>query len=129
MSEADLNALSKRVLDAAFAVHTSLGPGLLEASYFACLLYELRKRGISVQTEVNLPVVYDGQKLLEVGYRIDMLVEDELILEIKATEGIATVFRAQLLGYLRHSGRRLGLLLNFNEVSMRDGIVRIVNRL
>jgi len=129
VTEAELNELSKRVLDAAFAVHTALGPGLLEASYFSCLVYELRKRGIPVETEVSLPVVYDGQKLLDVGYRIDILVAKELILEIKATEGIAVVHRAQLLGYLRHSGRRLGLLLNFNVVSMKDGIVRIVNRL
>jgi len=108
------------------AVHTQLGPGLLEASYFACLHYELRKRGMSVQTEVSVPVVYDGCKLLDVGYRIDMLVEVELIVEIKA---IAPVHRAQLLGYLRHSGKRLGLLLNFNVTSLRDGIVRQVNRL
>jgi GxxExxY protein len=111
------------------AVHTQLGPGLLEASYFACLHYELRKRGMSVQTEVSVPVVYDGCKLLDVGYRIDMLVEVELIVEIKAIEAIAPVHRAQLLGYLRHSGKRLGLLLNFNVTSLRDGIVRQVNRL
>ena len=115
------------MLAAAFVVHTELGPGLLEASYFACLLYELRKRGLRVETEVSLPVVYDGQKLLDVGYRIDMLVEGELILEIKATEGIAAVHRAQLLGYRKHSGKRMGLLLNFNVTSMREGIVRQVN--
>ena len=128
MTPEELNGLSKRVLDAAFAVHTELGPGLLEASYFACLEYELRKRGMQVETEVNLPVIYDGHRLLDVGYRIDMLVEGELILEIKAIDAIAPVHRAQITGYLRHSKRRLGLLLNFNVASMRDGIVRVVNR-
>ncbi len=129
MNEADMNALSRNIIDAAYAVHTQLGPGLLAASYFACLLYELRNRGMSVQTEVSVPVVYDGCKLLDVVYRIDMLVEVELIVEIKAIEAIAPVHRAQLLGYLRHSGKRLGLLLNFNVTSLRDGIVRQVNRL
>ena len=129
MTAEELNALSKRVLEAAFAVHSELGPGLLEGSYLACLKYELQKRGLRVETEVNLPVVYDGRKLMDVGYRIDMLVAGELILEIKATEGVSEVHRAQLVSYLKHSGKRLGLLLNFNVVSLRDGIVRRVNRL
>jgi GxxExxY protein len=124
-----LNGLSKRVLDAAFAVHSELGPGLLESTYQACLLYELRKRGMDVKTEVAVPVIYDHANLVDVGYRLDMLVEGELVLEIKAVEGIAPMHRAQLLTYLRHSRRRLGLLINFNEPHLRDGICRMVNRL
>lgn len=125
----ELNGLSKRVLDAAFAVHTALGPGLLESTYCACLLYELRKRGMAVQSEVPLPVVYDNVKLVNVGYRVDFLVEGELILEIKSMDGITPMHKAQLLTYLKHSGSRLGLLLNFKEPLLRDGICRMVNRL
>ena len=124
-----LNALSKQVLDAAFAVHTELGPGLLESTYVACLKAELESRGLRVQTEVPCPVVYKGRKLAEIGYRIDLLVEGQLVIEVKAVEAIAAVHRAQLLSYLRHSGLRLGLLLNFHSVLLKDGIVRQVNRL
>jgi GxxExxY protein len=124
-----LNELSKRVLDAAFEVHTSLGPGLLESTYTACLKYELEKRGFAVKAEVPVPIVYDGQKLLDVGYRIDLLVNNELVIEVKALEAIAPVHQAQLLSYLKHSRRRLGLLLNFNVTHLRDGIYRRVNGL
>ena len=125
----ELNALAKQVLDAAFAVHTQLGPGLLESSYTACLKYELEKRGLEVRAEVPVPVVYDGQKVVDVGYRIDLLVAGELVIEIKAIEVIAPVHQAQLLSYLKHSQRRLGLLLNFNVLHLRDGIYRRVNGL
>ena len=121
-----LNQLSKAVLDAAFAVHSELGPGLLESTYKACLAYELSKRGVHVLPEVPVPVVYDGKKLADVGYRVDLLVENELIIEVKSVEAVHT---AQLLSYLRLSKRRLGLLLNFNVVHLRDGIYRRVNRL
>ncbi len=127
MDEAALNTLSKQVLDAAFAVHTALGPGLLEAAYKACLLAELRSRGLHVESEVPVPVVYQGEKLADIGYRIDLLVERELVIEIKALEAVAPVHKAQLLSYLRLSGRRLGLLINFNVESLRDGIVRKIN--
>ncbi len=129
MNEAELNALSKVVLDAAYAAHTALGPGLLESTYSACLKYELEKRGLTVRAEVPVPIVYDGQKLVDVGYRIDLLVSNELVIEVKALEAIAPVHEAQLLSYLKHSQRRLGLLLNFNVTHMRDGIYRKVNRL
>jgi GxxExxY protein len=129
VSEAELNALSKRVLDAAFAVHTALGPGLLESTYTACLKYELEKPGLEVRAEVPVPIVYDGHKLMDVGYRIDLLVNGELVIEVKALEAIAPVHHAQLLSYLKHSKRRLGLLLNFNVEHMRDGITRKVSRL
>jgi GxxExxY protein len=129
VDEAELNGLSKQVLDAAFAVHTALGPGLLESTYRACLAYELRKRGMRVETEVAVPVVYDQMKMVDVGYRMDMLVEGELVVEIKSFEAITPMHKAQLLTYLKHSKRRLGLLLNFKEPYLKDGICRMVNRL
>jgi GxxExxY protein len=123
-----LNQRSKVVLDAAFAVHSELGPGLLESTYKACLAYELSKRGVRALAEVPVPVVYDGRKLADVGYRVDLLVENELIVEV-SVEAVAPVHTAQLLSYLRLSKRQLGLLLNFNVVHLRDGIYRRVNRL
>ncbi len=128
MDKDRLNELAKTVLDTAFAVHTALGPGLLESTYKACLAYELSKRGIQISLEVPVPLVYDGQRLSDVGYRLDLLVENELVIEVKAVEAIAPVHRAQLVSYLKLSGRRLGLLLNFNVVHLRDGIVRRVNQ-
>ncbi len=104
----ELNALSRRVLDGAFAVHSAVGPGLLESTYQACLLYELSKRGMRVEAQVPLPVIYDGKQLLEVGYRIDLLVEGAIVVELKSIEALAPIHRAQLLSYLRHSKRRLG---------------------
>jgi GxxExxY protein len=101
---------------------------LLESTYQACLAHELRKRRQELRTEVGLPVTYDGVKL-EVGYRIDILVAGGLIIEVKSIEAIAPIHRAQLLSYLRLSGCRLGLLLNFNVPLMKDGIVRMVNGL
>lgn len=127
MEQQELNALAAKVLDAAFAVHSFLGPGLLESSYKACMVYELAKRGLPVQVEVPVPLVYDGQRLADVGYRIDLLVEGALIIEVKSIEAIAPVHRAQLLSYVRLSDRRLGLLLNFNVPYLKDGIARLVN--
>src|SRR5260370_17561121 len=123
-----LNRLFEAVVDAAFEVHSGLGPGLLESAYKACLAYELSKRGVRALPEVPVPVVYDGKKLADVGYRVDLLVENELILEVKSVEAVAPVHTAQLLSYLRLSKRRLGLLLNFNVVHLRDGIYRRVER-
>ena len=107
MTAHELNALSQHVLDAAFAVHTYLGPGLLESSYTACLKYELEKRGLRVQAQMPVPVVYDGQQLVDVGYRIDLMVAGELVIEVKALEAIAPVHLAQLLSYLMHSSDAL----------------------
>ncbi len=129
MTVDELNALSKRVLDAAFAVHTELGPGLLENTYVACLIHELIARGLRIQTEVPCPVVYKGGKLIDIGYRMDILVEGEVVVEVKAVDAINPVHRAQLLTYLKFSNRRLGLLLNFNVISLREGTVRMANRL
>ena len=117
--------VSKSVLNAAMRVHSALGPGLLESAYTACLAHELRRDGFDVRTEVPLPLVYEGLKL-EIGYRIDMLVEDLVIVEIKSVEAVAPVHHAQVLSYLKLSGRSLGLLINFNVVHLKDGIKRFV---
>lgn len=119
------NEVSRLILDAAMRVHSVLGPGLLESTYEACLAQELKLKGLVVKTQVPLPVVYEGIKL-EVGYRIDMLVEDLVVVEVKSVDGIAPIHEAQLLCYLKLSGRSLGLLLNFNTVHLRDGIRRFV---
>lgn len=124
-SERTANAISRRVLDAAMKVHTALGPGLLESAYEACLAQELKTAGLSVQTQVPLPVVYDGLKL-EIGYRIDLLVDDLVVVEVKSVEALAPIHHAQVLTYLRLSGRSLGLLINFNVVHLKDGIKRFV---
>jgi GxxExxY protein len=129
MTAESLNELSHQVMGAAYTVHTELGPGLLESAYKACLVYELSKRGIETAVEVPVPLVYDEKKLGDVGYRIDILVASELVIEVKALEAIAPVHCAQLVSYLKLSGRRLGLLINFNSASLKDGIYRRVNGL
>jgi GxxExxY protein len=108
-------------------VHTALGPGLLETTYEACLAFELSDRGLRVRTQVALPVVYRGVKL-EAGYRLDLLVEDSVIVELKAAESVLPIHEAQLLSYLKLSDKKLGLLINFNVVHLRNGIRRMVNR-
>jgi len=128
VGQAELNELARKALDAAFRVHSAFGPGLLESAYTACLVYELRKSGLDVKTEVPVPVVYDGTKLADVGFRIDILVANELVIEVKALETIAPVHVAQLVSYLKLADRRIGLLLNFNVEHFRDGIKRRVNQ-
>lgn len=118
--------VSGAVVDAAMRVHSALGPGLLESAYAACLAHELRQRGLKVMCEVPLPVVYDGIKL-DAGYRLDMLVEDAVIVELKAVEALAPIHQAQLLSYLKLSGKRVGLLINFHVLHLKDGIKRLVN--
>ena len=105
---------------------TALGPEMLESTYEVCLVHELRKRRMEVQSQVGLPVVYDGIKL-DAGYRIDLLVENEIVVELKAVEKVLPIHEAQLLSYLKISNRQVGLLLNFNVVHFRNGIKRIVN--
>lgn len=129
MTREQLNELAGKVFDAAFCVHTLLGPALLESAYTSCLLFELTSRGIPVQREVAVPLIYGDTKLGDVGYRIDLLVAGEIIVEVKAIETVAPVHHAQLLSYLRLSGKRLGLLINFNAASLRDGISRKANNL
>jgi GxxExxY protein len=128
VTTAELNALSYRIIGAACAVHTELGPGLLEGVYQACLMQELIDRGLRVEVQVPLPVVYKGTKVTDVGYRIDILVQGEILLGLKSVEAIAPVHRAQLLSYLRLSGKRLGLLINFNVERLTDqGISRVIH--
>lgn len=107
-------------------VHSALGPGLLDSAYEACLAYELRKRGLLVQSQVECPVIYDGIRI-DIGYRLDLLVEVAVIAELKAVENITPLNKAQLLSYLKLSGKKVGLLLNFNVEHMKDGIIRMVN--
>lgn len=124
----DLNQLSSKIIGAAIEVHNTIGPGLLESTYEECLCHELGLRGISYERQKTLPVTYK-EKQLDCGYRLDILVEDSIILELKACEKIEPIHRAQLLTYLKMSGTKLGLILNFNTVVLKDGIVRVVNGL
>jgi GxxExxY protein len=121
------NEISGEIIDAAIAVHRALGPGLLESAYQHCLTFELRSRGMVVETEVPLPITYRDRQL-EVGYRLDLVVEKLVIVEVKAIERLAPI-EAQLLSYLKLSGLKLGLLINFHVVQLKDGIKRLVNGL
>jgi len=122
------NEISKIVVDVAFQIHTSLGPGLLESVYQKVMVYELRKRGLQVEEELPLPVVWDDVKL-EVGFRVDLLVNQKLVIELKSVERVAPVHKKVLLTYLRLSDCKLGLLINFGEELMKTGISRVVNGL
>jgi len=120
------NHLTGKIIAAAMKVHTALGPGLLESAHHACLEHELRKQGFFVAGQVGLPVIYGGEKL-DLGYRIDLIINDLVIVEIKCVEAINPVHQAQLLSYLRLSGKHVGLLINFYVVHLRDGIKRMVD--
>jgi GxxExxY protein len=122
------NAVAQQVVDAAFRVHTSLGPGLLESVYEAALAYELEKRGLSITRQQGIPVVYEAVRI-HAGFFADLVVEDQVIVEIKAVETVAPVHKKQLLTYLKLANKRLGLLINFNVVLIKHGITRIVNGL
>lgn len=122
------NEISSQVIGAAIEVHKHLGPGLLESSYEACLLYELKKQGLEVKSQVMLPILYKGVQP-DAGYRLDILVESRLILEIKSVEKLEGIHTAQLLTYLRLTKLKLGLLINFNSVKLIDGVKRVVNNL
>ncbi len=124
----DINKLSSNIIGAAIEVHKVLGPGLLESAYEKCMCYEMGLRGLSFENQKPLPIIYKGESL-DCGYRLDMIVENAIILELKSCEKIEPIHKAQLLTYLKLSGLNLGLLLNFNVPVMRDGIVRIVNEL
>jgi len=121
-----INQVTGAVVSSAMHVHSVLGPGLLESCYQACLAHELRKRGYGVATQVGLPVNFDGEKI-ELGYRIDLIVEGLVIVEVKSVEAIHPVHQAQLLSYMRLSGIGVGLLINFYVTHLRDGIKRMVN--
>lgn len=121
----DVNEVTGLILKAAYKVHSALGPGLLESSYQACLAYEIRKVGIEVKTEITLPLIYEDIKL-DCGYRIDMLVENKVIIELKVVEALNDVHLAQILTYLKFSSKHVGLLINFNVKSLKHGIRRVV---
>lgn len=120
------NQLATRVLDYAFEIHRTLGPGLLESAYQRCLLYELREAGYEVQNELVVPIHYKGLEI-EQGYRIDLLVEHKLVVELKADDALLSKHRAQVLTYLKLGGYKLGLLINFNDKYLKSGIQRVVN--
>ena len=122
------NQIATLILDAALKIHRTLGPGLLESVYEATLDFELRKRGLRVTRQVGLPVHYEEVRL-DLGFRVDLIVGDKVIIEIKSVEALAPVHKKQLLTYLRLMNLRLGLLLNFNVELMRNGIQRVVNGL
>jgi GxxExxY protein len=122
------NEIATVIVQSCYNVHKILGPGLLESTYKDCLHYELDQRGLLVENEKSLPLVYKGEKL-ESGYRVDLLVEKKVIVELKAVETLNPIYFAQLLTYLKLSNRKLGLLVNFNECLIKDGIKRVVNNL
>ena len=126
ISRPSAQQVSRAVITAAMRVHTELGPGLLESTYCACLQHELITLGLRSMTQVGLPVVYRGVKL-DLGYRMDLLVEGLVVVEIKSVDAISPVHTAQILSYLKLSGKSLGLLINFNVVHLKDGIRRFVN--
>jgi len=122
------NSIGTAIVASAMTVHSALGPGLLESAYEFCLAHELSKRGLDVRKQVSIPIVYD-ELTIENGYRIDLLANDLVVVELKAIEAVTPVHRAQLLSYLRLGGFKLGYLLNFNVAHMRDGVMRLVNGL
>jgi len=122
------NAIAKEIVDAAFRIHTTLGPGLLESVYQTVLAYELGRRGLRTVSQQPIPVVYENVRI-DTGFRADLVVEDKVIVEIKSVELLAPVHRKQLLTYLRLADKRLGLLINFQVALIKDGITRMVNGL
>lgn len=122
----ELNEISGKIIDCAIKVHKAIGAGLLESTYEVCLVYELRKAGLNVESQVVLPIIYDGIKI-EAGYRIDLLVEDKVIVELKSVDQLLPIHEAQTLTYLRLSRKKLGLLINFNVYLLKNGIKRIIN--
>lgn len=122
------NEIAKEIVDAAYKIHKTLGPGLLESAYEAVLAYELKKRGLQVLCQQDVPLVYEEVKL-DVGYRADMIVENKVIVELKSIEKTVPVHKKQLITYIKLADKRLGLLINFGEALIKNGITRVVNRL
>jgi GxxExxY protein len=122
---AEHEAAARQIVDSAFAVHTTFGPGLLETVYEQCLVHELRSRGLQIERQVSLPIQYRGMAI-DGGFRLDVVVNDLAVIEIKAVERIAPVYEAQILTYLKLSGKHLGFLINFNVPLIKDGIRRFV---
>ncbi|MCK4655012.1 MAG: GxxExxY protein [Candidatus Cloacimonetes bacterium] len=128
MNREQLEAIGKQIVDAAFQVHKELGPGLLESAYEACLVSELIERGLRVERQKTLPIFYNGKKL-DAGYRLDLLVKNEIIIELKAIEKFLPIHDAQLISYLKLSKKKLGFLINFNVTLIKNGIKRKVNKI
>lgn len=126
VEEKNLNGITESVIGAAIEVHRALGPGLLESAYEACLAFELAERDLKVQQQAALPVVYRDVKL-QCGYRLDLLVEDKVIVEVKAVDRLLPIHEAQLISYLKLSGCKVGLLMNFNVKVLKNGLRRVVN--
>jgi GxxExxY protein len=122
----NINDLTGIIIGSAITVHRSLGPGLLESAYEVCLVHELKKSGVNVRRQVSLPVIYDGIKL-EAGFLMDLLVEDLVVVELKSVSALLPIHEAQLLTYLRLAKKQIGLLINFNEVVLKNGIKRRIN--
>lgn len=121
----EIEIIAKKVIDAAYFVHKELGPGLLEKIYEICFCYELSKRGLKYKRQLKIPIVYDG-KILDESFRIDILVEDQIICELKAVTEMNPVYEAQVLTYMKLTNKRLGFLINFNVPLIKDGIKRII---
>ena len=121
----EIDAIAKQIVDAAFKVHSTLGPGLLESAYEACLAHELRKRGLTVERQIPVPVVYDGIEM-GIGFRADLCINGCVLVELKTVEQLASIHSAQLMTYLKLTGFRIGFLINFNTKLIKDGIKRIV---
>ncbi len=123
-----LNGITERIIAAAMKVHSTLGPGLLESAYEACLAYELTERGLHIEQQKPLPIMY-GKVRLDCGYRLDLRIEDAVIVELKAVDALTDLHKAQLISYLKLADCRVGLLINFNVTVLRSGIRRVVNHL
>lgn len=123
----DINKITEKIIGCAIEVHKQLGPGLLESTYETCLCYEIGKTGLTVQEQVAMPLVYK-EIHLEHGYRLDLIVENAVVVEVKMTEAIAAVHVAQTLTYLKLSGAKIGLIINFNVLKLTDGIKRLIPR-
>lgn len=123
----ELNQLSSNIIKAAIQIHKELGPGLLESVYQACMQLELKHMGIVAECEKQFPIVYRGQEIIDQSFRLDLLVEDTIIVELKSVKMIKDIHKKQLLTYLRLTGKPLGLLINFNETLLKNGITRIIN--
>ncbi|MCX6579431.1 MAG: GxxExxY protein [Candidatus Aminicenantes bacterium] len=123
----ELNELTDKIIGSAIEVHRELGPGLLESAYEACLFFELAQAGLKVERQKALPVYYKSIRI-DCGYRLDLLVEDQIIVELKSIEALLPIHKAQLISYLRMSGCSVGLLINFNVALLKDGLQRIVNQ-
>jgi GxxExxY protein len=122
------NEVAKQIVDVAFRIHTTFGPGLLESVYETIMAYELQKRGLRVVRQQAIPVVYESVRM-DLGFRADLIIENKVVIEIKSVEAIAPVHKKQLLTYLRLTDKRLGLLINFNVELIKNGITRVVNGL